>query len=336
MNEASRDDLPDERDIAALLRAVGARPTAPASDMAEVRAAVATEWRATVAARQRQQRVRRFTGWAAAASVAVAACGVWLARPLLQSEPQVVASLARVVGTVEQNRGDGRWTPVASAGSIESGTRLRTDGDGRAALRLASGIELRLDARTLVALDDGSHATLAKGAVYVDAGEPSGTPGPEFDLATPAGTISHLGTQYAARIADRGVLVGVREGRVRVSTDQGDVIGNAGEELTVAAGAVSRAPLASTAASWNWVGSVTPPFDIEGRTVESFLVWAARETGRTVVYASPEAARQARSVTLRGTVAGLTPEEAVQAVLSTTSLQPQVQAEHIRVESNAP
>ena len=336
MNEASSDDLPDERDIAALLRAVGARPTAPASDMAEVRAAVATEWRATVAARQRQQQVRRFTGWAAAASVAVAAFGVWLARPLLQSEPQVVASLARVVGTVEQNRGDGRWTPVASAGSIESGTRLRTDGDGRAALRLASGIELRLDARTLVALDDGSHATLAKGAVYVDAGEPSGAPGPEFDLATPAGTISHLGTQYAARIADRGVLVGVREGRVRVSTDQGDVIGNAGEELTVAAGAVSRAPLASTAASWNWVGSVTPPFDIEGRTVESFLVWAARETGRTVVYASPEAARQARSVTLRGTVAGLTPEEAVQAVLSTTSLQPQVQAEHIRVESIAP
>ena len=27
MNEASRDDLPDERDMAALLRAVGAHPT---------------------------------------------------------------------------------------------------------------------------------------------------------------------------------------------------------------------------------------------------------------------------------------------------------------------
>ena len=113
--------------------------------------------------------------------------------------------------------------------AIESGTRLRTAGDGRAALRLASGIELRLDARTLVALNDGSHATLANGAVYVDAGEPSGTPGPEFDLATPAGTLSHLGTQYTARIADHGVLVGVREGRVRLSTDQGDVIGSAGE-----------------------------------------------------------------------------------------------------------
>ena len=335
MNEATRDDLADDRDMAALLLAVGARPTASASAMAEVRAAVANEWRATVTARQRQQRVRRFTGWAAAASVAVAAFGVWLARPLLQSEPVVVASLARVVGTVEQNRGDGRWTPVASAGTIESGTRLRTDGDGRAALRLASGIELRLDARTLVALNDGSHATLSKGAVYVDAGKSSGTPGPEFDLATPAGTISHLGTQYTARIADQGVLVGVREGRVRLSTDQGDVIGSAGEELTVAAGTVSRVPLASTAATWNWVGSVTPPFDIEGRTVESFLVWAARETGRTVVFASPDVARQARSVTLRGTVAGLTPDEAVQAVLSTTSLQPQIQVEHIRVESIA-
>jgi len=95
-----------------------------------------------------------------------------------------------------------------------------------------------------------------------------------------------------------------------------------------------RAPLAPTAADWSWVADVTPPFSIEGRSVEDFLVWAARETGRTIVYTSSDAARQARSVTLSGTVEGLTPDEAVQAVLSTTSLQPQLGAEHIRVEAS--
>jgi hypothetical protein len=53
------------------------------------------------------------------------------------------------------------------------------------------------------------------------------------------------------------------------------------------------------------------------------------------VYASPEAARQARGVVLSGTVEGLTPDDAVVAVLSTTSLRPIVEAEHIRIDTTA-
>ena len=332
MNERSRVEAPDDTDIAGLLRNVGPRPSATAEAMAEVRSAVEAEWRTAVAARRRR---RQFTGWALAAGVAVGAVGVWLVRPLVQTEPQVVASLARVVGSVEQNRGDGRWTPLATAASIESGTRLRTAADGRAALRLANGVELRLDSRTLVALDDSDHATLGKGAVYVDSGAPGGAPSANFVLETPAGDVRHLGTQYEARITGDGLQVGVREGRVEVRSPSGDVVADAGERVTLAGGQVARATLAPTDADWNWVAGVTPPFSIEGRSVEAFLVWAARETGRTIVYTSGEAARQSRSVTLRGTVAGLTPDEAVQAVLSTTSLQTEIGPEHIRVEAAA-
>jgi ferric-dicitrate binding protein FerR (iron transport regulator) len=330
MNESARPETPDDVDVAALLRAVGARPAASAEAAAAVRASVAAEWRAAVAARQRR---RQFTGWAAAASVTVAALGVWLVRPLVQTEPQVVASLTRVVGSVEQNRGDGRWTPLAAAGPIESGTRLRTAADGRAALQLSNGVALRLDARTLVAFEDTTRAQLSRGAVYVDSGSTPGTPGPQFELDTPAGRVAHLGTQYEARIVDGGVRVAVREGRVRLSRAADDVVGTAGESLTIQGDRVVRAPFAPTAADWHWVADVTPPFGLEGRTVEDFLVWAARETGRTIVYASSDAARQARSVTLSGTVEGLTPDEAVQAVLSTTSLQPELGAEYIRVEA---
>ena len=332
-NEETPMDTTDEREVAALLRSVGARPTASAQAMAGVRAAVAAEWRTAVAARQRR---RQYVGWAAAAGIAVAAFGVWLAGPMLQSEPQVVASLARVVGSVEHNRGDGRWTPVTALTSLEPGTRLRTAADGRAAVQLGNGIELRLDARTHLALNDAGRATLSTGAVYVDSGQLRGGSGAEFDLETPAGTITHLGTQYQARIEDGRVLVGVREGRVRLSGKSADVVGNAGEQLVVADGQVTRSALASTAAAWNWVAQVTPPYVIEGQSVEAFLVWAARQTGRTVVYTSPEVARQARSVTLSGTVEGLTPDEAVAAVLSTTSLRPEIGTEHIRVEAPQP
>jgi len=301
--------------------------------MGEARAAVEAEWRATVAARRRR---RIVTGWAAAASVTVAALGVWLVQPLLHTEPQVVASLTRVVGGVEQNTGDGRWTPVATPASIESGTLLRTTSDGRAALQLQNGVELRLDARTLVAFGDTNHARLSQGAVYVDSGSMPGTPGPEFELDTPAGPVVHVGTQYEARIVDGSVRVGVREGRVRLSHASGDLVGAAGESFTVRGNEVIRAPLAPTAPEWNWVAEVTPPFSIEGRTVEDFLVWAARQTGRTLVYASPGAAQQARRVTLSGTVEGLPPDAAVRAVLSTTSLAPEIGTEHIRVEAAQP
>jgi ferric-dicitrate binding protein FerR (iron transport regulator) len=324
---------PDEdRDIAALLRVVGSRPCASAAAMAAARVAVEAEWRDTVAARQRR---RQFTGWAMAASVAVAAVAVWLVRPLVQPEAQAVATLARVVGGVEQNRGDGRWTPLGVAGEIEPGTQLRTTGGGRAALRMANGVELRLDARTVVALADAGHATLQGGAVYVDSGATGGGRGPDFVLDTPAGNVRHLGTQYEARYANGELQVGVREGRVEVQRDSGSLVADAGERVTLAGSEVTRTALPPNAADWNWVAGVTPPFTIEGRSVEDFLVWAARETGRTIVYASSEAAQQSRSVTLRGTVEGLTPDEAVHAVLSTTSLQPQIGPDRIRVEASA-
>jgi len=333
MNESTRPDTLDEADVAALLLAAGARPAATAQATAEVRAAVAAEWRATVAARRRR---RLVTGWAAAASVTVAALGVWLVRPLLQEQPQVVASLTRIVGGVEQNLGDGRWTPVATSAALVSGAQLRTTRDGRAALQLQNGVELRLDARTLVAFEDAEHARLSQGAVYVDSGIHSGTPGPSFVLATPAGPVAHLGTQYEARIVDDGVRVGVREGRVRLAHASGDLVGAAGESFTVRGSEVIRAPLAPTAQEWNWVADVTPPFSIEGRSVEDFLVWAARQTGRTVVYTSPAAAQQARRVMLSGTVEGLAPEQAVRAALSTTSLAPDIGPERIRIEVAQP
>ena len=333
MNESSRPDAPDDLDVAALLRAVGPRPAASAQAMAEVRAAAAAEWRASVAARRRR---RLVTGWAAAASVTVAALGVWLVRPLVQVEPQVVAALTRVVGSVEQNVGDGRWTPVATSAPIVSGVQLRTARGGRAALQLKDGVELRLDAGTLIAFEDAGRARLSTGAVYVDAGSPPRAAGPEFVLDTPAGPVAHLGTQYEARIVDGGVRVGVREGRVRLAHASGDLLGTAGESFTVRGNEVTRASLAPTAADWDWLADVTPPFSIEGRTVEEFLVWAARQTGRTIVYTSPAAAQQSRRATLSGTVEGLTPDEAVRAVLSTTTLAPEIGTERIRIEATRP
>lgn len=330
MNEESRTDARDDTDLAALLAAAGPRSRASPEAVATVRAAVAAEWRATVAARQRR---RRFSTWAAAAGVAAAALAVWVVQPLRAPGGEVVAALTRVVGDVQQSDGDGRWIPLDSAGSLESGAQLRTGTGGQVALRFNDGVELRLDSRTLVAFEDAQQARLAHGAVYVDSHAEPGTTPSDFTLSTPVGTVRHLGTQYQARIANGDLRVAVREGRVQVGTTAGDVQGAAGEQLILGSGGVTRSELAANATDWDWLATITPPFSLEGRSVDAFLAWAGRETGRAVVYGSPDAEQQAREVILSGTLEGLTPDEAVAAVLSTTSLQAVADGDRIRIEA---
>jgi ferric-dicitrate binding protein FerR (iron transport regulator) len=330
MNEESRTDARDDTDLAALLAAAGPRSLPSQEALASVRAAVEAEWRATVTARQRRH---RFTTWAAAAGVAAAALAVWIAQPLRSPGGVVVASLTRVVGDVQQNSGDGRWIPLDAAGSLETGTQLRTGTGGQAALRLDDGVELRLDSRTLVVFEDAQQARLERGAVYVDSHAEPGTTPSAFTLETSVGNIRHLGTQYQARVANGDLRVAVREGRVQVGTRAGNVQSAAGEQLTISDGRVARSGLAANAVDWDWLATITPPFSLEGRSVEAFLAWAGRETGRAVVYGSPDVERQAREVILSGTLEGLTPDEAVAAVLSTTSLQAALDGDRIRIEA---
>lgn len=335
-NGKDMQDSNDETTVAALLRAAGPRPMPSAEAMAAARAAVEAEWRSVSAARERVRRpASRYTGWvAAAASVAVAAVAVWVVRSNVSAPAATVASLARVEGEVQMDTGDGQWTRLAAKHSIREGAQLRTSAGGRAALTLSNGVELRLDESTRLAFADQGHATLAEGAVYVDSGATPGAASRDLVLDTPGGRVRHLGTQYLARVDGQTLKVGVREGRVALEGPAGTAIGAPGEQLTVSDGQLSRAPLATNAADWQWISEVTPPFSLQGRTVEEFLVWAARETGRTIVYATPSAGQQARSVTLSGSVEGIAPDAAVRAVLSTTSLRPEIGAEHIRITAS--
>ena len=322
----------DDGDLARLLAATGPRSQPSSQATTEVLAAVEAEWRRSVAARRQR---RQYTNWAAAAGVAVVAVAVWMARPLYLPEAGTVASLARVVGDVQLDAGGGRWTPLAAGSVVKAGAVIHTGGTGRAALAMNDGVELRLDSDTQLAFNDASEARLAQGAVYVDSGPEAGATAADFVLETPVGSVRHLGTQYEARLADGDLRVGIREGRVEVRGARGTDFGSAGEVLTVSSGGATRSRLSPTAPDWQWVNGVTPPFSIEGRSVDEFLSWAGRETGRKVVYSSPAVERQARSVTLRGTVEGLAPDQAVAAVLSTTSLRPTVEGERFTIDATA-
>lgn len=328
------DDRPGEdADLVVLLRSVGPRPTPPADFAAEVRAAVAAEWRATVAARQPQ---RRFTQpwFAIAASVAVLAVAVGVALPRWKAAGGPVAVVARVTGAAEiRHSTDGTWQTLGAASPVAASDEIRTSSSGRVALRRPDGLEVRLDTDTQLAFAGDERARLASGGVYVDAGTPGSGSG-AFVVGTPYGDVRHVGTQYVASVHDGALQVAVREGSIAIDRGHVPVVARAGESLAVHQdGSVARAQVDAHDQVWLWAATVAPEFTIDGRSLDEFLAWAGRETGRKIVYTSADAAREAEQTQLKGSTSGLSPEAAVAAVFaSQPALHHVIAGGQIRIE----
>ena len=176
---------------------------------------------------------------------------------------------------------------------------------------------------TRVQMIPGMPSGATRGAVYVDSGMNSQPDNERLQIETPAGAVRHVGTQYEVRLVDTGVRIAVREGKVELNTKAGDTQhAVAGEFMTVSgSGAIHRAALSRDDPSWVWAAEAAPRFDIDGRPLADFLAWAARETGRDVVFASPEIEAEASRVILSGSIEGLGPAAALNAVLPTTPLR---------------
>jgi ferric-dicitrate binding protein FerR (iron transport regulator) len=312
----------DDSDIARVLRAAGERAS-PSDEMTRaVYEAVHAEWRATVE-RQRHKRTQRV--WLAiAASIVVAAVALFVVRNFVRlSDDVVVATVSRSVGLFQQTRRDSDAAMGAADGeALHAGTSLHTGDNGRAALALSDGVSLRLDHDTSVVLVSPDHIYVSTGAVYVDSGV-AGSGAARLEIQTPAGIVQHLGTQYEARILSSGTRVRVREGRVNVMPDKGPTRTlEVGDQIVVSAdGVEERGRIEPSSDEWDWASSAAPEFDIDGKPVQEFLAWAARETGLKVVFATAQSAAEARRAVLSGSIVGLDPDQALAAVLPTTSLK---------------
>lgn len=307
----------EDESVEELLRAVGAREE-PAADVSDaVRAAVHAEWRTMLA--QRAQRRRRYVfGMAASVAFALVAAFVGL-RFLGLAGP--AATIALIDGRLPRQTQSAALGVYRAGDAVEVGDALHTDARTRVALDVGSGVSVRLDNSTSVRVAARDRLVLSAGAVYVDAA-PAARRRSMLVIETRAGDLRHLGTQYQVRQGARAVEISVREGRIELLSAGGQTLAGAGERLRVAAdGEIERTMIAPTDPDWDWAAETAPLFDIEDRTLDAFLGWAARETGRRLMYANDRARRTAESVQLRGSIAGLTPHAALDVVLSTTELR---------------
>ncbi|MFO1466244.1 MAG: FecR family protein [Steroidobacteraceae bacterium] len=313
----------NEDPIGRALSQAGPRPTAPAELQAQVHRAVERGWQDMLAG----QRLRRRRQWLAAAGVLVALGAALGAGWLVHTPGTPAAGAALFVAsrgaTDVRTRAAGGDATGTATGTVlggrmlPAGTHVRTGRDGIALLAMGP-VMLRIGPDSDALLDSPGQLTLNRGRLYLDSGARP-LHGGHVRLHTPLGDVEHLGTQFQVRLEDHQLSVGVREGQVRVSSAAGEQL--LGEREGVEVDAQGHARLQAVPAfgpSWDWTQALRPDFPIEGRTLAEFLEWYARETGHPVTFDSAATRAEAQGTRLNGSITGLSPQDALAAVLAST------------------
>jgi ferric-dicitrate binding protein FerR (iron transport regulator) len=312
-----------------------AMETAPLDRAAldRIKAATMREWRSATE-RMPAPLFRTRRSWIGALATAAGIAGLIMLGVVMRSgvEPAVVGTLSRLrSGSIEA-----RWA-IMRHRALRVGDALRVGetivSQGPALVSLASGGTLRIAAGTGIEMSSQTRLTLQQGLIYVDT--PTAVAGPaELELMTSAGLIEHLGTAYEVLSDGSTVRIRVREGKIRL-VDGANAIAGQGTELTAGSqGTVSRRNFDPYGADWDWVASLAPQFNTDGRSLFDFLQWASRELGRQLEFADPRAEQIARRTILHGSIQGDGVLESLSTVLQTTSLTYEIQAGAVRVHSS--
>ena len=311
--------LSEHQVVGELIRRAGPQPRASDYLSDGFKEMAADRWQGIVVKRRRRLWLRRAATvtLAAAAALGFAAVAIRLLAPLTDGPP--LATVERVAG--ELRRVDGGSADSLTAGvALVAGEALGTGRTGRAALRLANGIGLRLDRESRVMLLSQNRLRLERGAVYVDS---SGAAESEYlDVETALGIARDIGTVYQLRQEGPEMVVQVREGRVAVRTDTGRHEADAGTQLSLSPdGEVETSAVALHGPGWSWIYEASPSFALEGASLDSYLDWLGRETGWYVRLGLAAADHEALLATrLHGSLEGIEPERTPELVLPVCGL----------------
>jgi ferric-dicitrate binding protein FerR (iron transport regulator) len=302
-------------------------PALSAEAMQRIRRATEAEWRATLM----QRPARRWAPAIAAAlvvAVTLGAVGMVLKPWPGPGEPIGQLARAEAPGMVL----DRDWFRPDVVVSVGADLRVgeRFDARGASLVSLPAGGNLRIAPASKLDVIGRNSIRLAAGELYVDI--PRGSETEDFTVITNSGEFHHVGTQFALAVIDGGTRLRVREGRVEWRAGEGQSTVGAGTEIFIDRDRnVTRRDIEPAGADWRWTEALAPDIDIEDQPLAEFLDWVSRETGRTLVVADEQTGTQIRNIRTHGDVRGLTPMQALTAVMSSTTLHFDVSADAIRV-----
>jgi len=292
-----------EDSVERLVRLAGERDLPSPEATRRARTASERAWRKMLTRSTPHAVPRRFMGLGLGLALAAGmAAAWWFNRPVAESVlPLGVGRVIAMQGAAVGRAMDKEW-PLAPNQAIATGTTLVTQ--GRLALSFETASSLRMDRDTRLRIDARDHVTLLAGSLYVDSGGLNVNS--SLRIATPAGEIGHIGTQFQVFVDDSLTRVQVREGRVSVTTRDATQSLASGDALEVRG---TRREIThgwpTFGATWAWAAGVAAMLEIENRPLGEFLAWLAREQGWQLRYSTDELQEQVAQIRLHGTLDGM-------------------------------
>lgn|GEM_PF-6955153 len=242
---------------------------------------------------------------------------------------------------VRSGENDARYIQTSdeslSASSLElfGEDRLITGTDSQALVSLFNDVQLRIASNSEVYFPNRREVHLISGTLYFDSDHIY----PVFraDIFTPLGRIENLGTQYEVSTwleqSEQQLSIRVREGTVKLIQQHGDVMLENGIQFRTDENNESRLQSVPVSGqSWEWVESIPVDYELDGRSLDEFTRWLCREKGWLLKYRDDEIARLAFQEKLSGSTAGLTLDQALEIVYSTTSFSYELDQETLLVD----
>lgn len=320
-----------------LVRRLATQPL-DAEAVRRVRAAVRDAWEeaAKPARAARTRRLVRHGVWWA--GVATAACALAIVVGLFvvgkpSDDREMIGSLARTRdGSIEVGERFLRHHTLSMGEAVRVGDAFTARGS--ALILLAQGGTLRIAEGSVIEVATASQLQLERGAIYVD--KPAGLANSsKLRVATRAGLVEHVGTEFEVFSDARVVRIRVREGQVRFSGPIGVQFAAAGTELLATSdGQVTRQSVPTYGSDWQWTMALAPEFAVEGRSLDEYLQWISRELGRQVVFADARARESAQRTILHGSMRSAATLDGLAEILSSTSLTYELADGVIRVHSS--
>jgi len=326
--------------LARLIKLAGERPEIPLSVESRVYHRVHREWQ-TATAEPNGEKVYKevhktwrrgslraaVLRWTLPLGVAASAViAVLMLTPPDTAPLQLAATVSRVVNAGPLN------SRYSEGTAVHSGETISTGPDEGLSLLLARGESLRIDANTEIRIDSANHFALLSGRIYADSGQFVYREG-GLNIETGFGRVTDVGTQFSVSASDESLEVAVREGRVDVQSEQAAYAARIGERLTLKAGqAAVITELDTHDAYWGWVADLAPTLDLSNKSLLDFLKWAARETGRELQFSSDELRMFAMRTDVHGSIEGMTPDEALVAILAATTVHYRIENHRIFIE----
>ncbi len=324
--KAGNDNKPDEIDkvFESMFSDVESRPQPPAEIEREIFLHVEKQLEIQ---REVIKRRKRFTYFAMAASVLL----VLLIQPLFfrSSEPtdqgSAVGSVVKFFGEVTVT-GKERQISLERGGQktpLFAGQLLNTASNAGLSFQLGSSQnQVRADQDTELRLLSDCRLDLVSGRLYIDTQpRPPASQNCALQIDTQFGTVKHIGTQFIVASSNEAVQVLVREGRVEVNDGNQIHTVSYGQKGNLDASGIFRSELIQSHGTlWTWIEQLAPGYDIEGRSLNDFLEWFCRETGKKMTFESVEARTVAKGTVLHGKHLDMEPMLALDLILQTNDL----------------